>query len=253
MPAARALHSWPRKQELHQPRMLPVVRFRRSQSPPGVQDGSPTSAVEDRRYVRVGSHADVAKLAELIMDPGRDEPLIVLSSRAKERWPPLDVEDVRAIIGPSALTYFLETGPLSLDLGERLPDRHAPYNGSFRVWLPGVSSQGDRREHPSVFDPAGDYGTRSLKQLAYGLREAYFRRGIEPQVNPVRAYRSLQLVRVEDEAELRIRDLEEQLARTVEEREEATQRGRDESEEAVRCARKERDGALARERQSKRR
>ncbi len=203
--------------------------------------------------MRVESHADVPKLAELIMDPGRDEPLIVLSSRAKERWPPLEVQDVRAIIGPSALMYLLETGPLSLDLAERLPDRQAPYNGSFRVWLPGVSEQSDRREHPSVFDPTGEYGMRSLKQLAYGLREAYFRRGIEPQINPVGAYRSLQLVRVQDEAELRIRDLEEQLAQTIEEREEATQRGRDESEEAVRRARKERDDALARGRQTKRR
>jgi hypothetical protein len=42
-----------------------------------------------------------------------------------------------------------------------------------------------------VFDATGEYGSRSLRWLAYGLREALAVRGVEPQVNPLVAYRSL--------------------------------------------------------------
>ena len=193
------------------------------------------------------------ELAGVVLDPGREELVVVLTSRAKELWPPLDVEDVRAIVGPGALIYFLQTGPLSIDFSDRLPHRQGPYNGSLRVWLPGVSAEGDRHEHPSVFDPTGEYGPRALRQLAYALRDALAARGIEGQVDPWLAYRSLQLVRVTDEADLVKSGLEEQLARALSERDEAAQRARNESEEAVKRARKERDEALHRERESERR
>ena len=203
--------------------------------------------------VVVESHGAVQELAGVVLDPGREELVVVLTSRAKELWPPFDVEDVRAIVGPGALIYFLQTGPLSIDFSDRLPNRQGPYNGSLRVWLPDVSADGDRHQHPSVFDPTGEYGPRALRQLAYALRDALAARGIEPQVDPWLAYRSLQLVRLQDEADLVRNGLQEQLARALSERDEAAQRARDESEEAVKRARKERDEALHRERQSERR
>ena len=204
-------------------------------------------------YLLVHNHAEVQELAEVVLNPGREELVVVLSSRAKEQWPPLDVDDVRAIVGPGARIYILPTGGLSLDLNERLPGRLTPYNGSVGAWLPGFGPESDPREHPIVFDPTGEYGLRALRQLAYGLRDALLVRGVEGQADPWLAYRSLQLVRVKDEADLKIHSLQEQLTQALEERDEAAQRARDESEEAVKRARKERDEALNGEREAARR
>jgi len=201
----------------------------------------------------VQNHAEVQELAEVVLDPGREELVVVLSSRAKEQWPPLDVDDVRAIVGPGARIYILPTGGLSLDLNERLPGRLTPYNGSVGAWLPGFGPESDLREHPIVFDPTGEYGLRTLRQLAYGLRDALLVRGVEGQADPWLAYRSLQLVRVKDEADLKIHGLQEQLTQALEERDEAAHRARDESDEAVRRARKERDQAIQREQHAERR
>ncbi len=204
-------------------------------------------------YLLVQNHAEVQELAEVVLDPGREELVVVLSSRAKEQWPPLDVNDVRAIVGPGARIYVLPTGGLSLDLNERLPGRLTPYNGSVGAWLPGFGPESDLREHPIVFDPTGEYGLRALRQLAYGLRDALLVRDVEGQADPWLAYRSLQLVRVKDEADLKIHGLQEQLSQALEERDEAAQRARDESEEAVKRARKDRDQAIQRERDAERR
>lgn len=189
----------------------------------------------------------------MVLDPGREELVVVLTSRAKERAPSLDVDDVRAIVGPAAQIYYVATGPLTRDLSGRLPDQRGPYNGSLRMWLPGVDADRDRRKHPDVFDPTGGYGTPVLQQLAYRLRDAYALRDIEPEVKPLAAYRSLRIVRLEDEAQMKLHDMQESLARAVEERDEASQRARDESEEAVKRARTERDQALGRARDAERR
>ena len=77
-----------------------------------------------------------------------------------------------------------------------------------------------------MFDATGEYGPRSLRQLAYGLREALTARGIEPHLDPVVAHRSLEIIRVLDEAEVTKRGYEEQLTRAREERDEAAGRER---------------------------
>jgi hypothetical protein len=195
----------------------------------------------------VKSHHDVAELADVVLDPDRQDPVVVLTSRAGEREPALDVEDGRAIVGPSASIYFLPTGRLSLDLGERAPDRRGPYNGSLRVWLPGVSAQGHPREHPQVFDPTGEYGPRSLRQLAYGLRDAFRMRDIAPQIDPVAAHRSLELIRITEEAETAKHGYEEQLALMRNERDEALKDGR-EAERRLRVAQRDRGSSWVSER-----
>src|ERR1039458_10040890 len=139
-------------------------------------------SVGDRSYVVVKTRDDVAELAGVVLDPARKDLVVVLTSRQDQREPSLDVEDVRAIVGPSALIYFMLTGRLSVDLGERMPDRRGPYNGSMRVWLPGA--QGHHREHPQVFDPTGEYGPRSLIHLPYGLRNAFLMRDLNPLCHP---------------------------------------------------------------------
>jgi hypothetical protein len=181
----------------------------------------------DRPYVVVKTHADVAELADVVLDPARKDLVVVLTSRQDEREPSLDVEDVRAIVGPSALIYFMLTGRLSLDLGERAPDRRGPYNGSMRVWLPGAGVKGHPGEHPQVFDPTGEYGPRSLRKLAYGLRDAHMIRSMVPEVDPVAAHRSLELIRVTEEAEAAKHGYEEQLALAHQERDEAVKAERE--------------------------
>jgi hypothetical protein len=195
--------------------------------------------VTDRPYVPVKSHSEVAELVDTMLAPNREELVVVLTSRAGEREPSLDAEDVRAIVGPSASIHFVLTGRLSLDLSERAPDRRGPYNGSLRVWLPGVSATGHPREHPQVFDPTGEYGPRSLRQLAYGLRDAFRIRNLEPEVDPVAAHRSLEIVRITEAAEATRRDYEEQLNRAHRERDDAV-RGVREAERRLRIAERER-------------
>jgi hypothetical protein len=108
-----------------------------------------------------------------------------------------------------------------------------------RVWLPRVSAQGHPREHPQVFDPTGEYGPRSLRQLAYGLRDAFRRRGIEPQVDPVAGHRSLEIIRVTEEAETSKLSYEEQLTLARKERDEAV-KGEREAERRLRMAQRDR-------------
>ena len=200
----------------------------------------PTSESDgDRPYVVVKTHDDVAELAGVVLDPARKDLVVVLTSRQDEREPSLDVEDVRAIVGPSASIYFMLTGRLSLDLGERAPDRRGPFNGSMRVWLPGASVKGHPREHPQVFDPTGEYGPRSLRQLAYGLRDAHMIRSMVPEVDPVAAHRSLELIRVTEEAEMAKHDYEERLTLMRKERDEALKTGR-EAERRLRVTQRDR-------------
>jgi hypothetical protein len=96
-----------------------------------------------------------------------------------------------------------------------------------RVWLPGVSAKGHPREHPQVFDPTGEYGPRSVRQLAYGLRDAHMIRSMVPEVDPVAAYRSLALIRVTEEAEIAKHEYEEQLTFAHKERDEAVKAERE--------------------------
>jgi hypothetical protein len=211
------------------------VKFRRSEPlSNGRLGGQP--------YVVVGTHCEVEELADVVLDPARKDLVVVLTSRAGEREPSLDVEDVRAIVGPSASIYFLPTGRLSLDLSERVPDRRGPYNGSLRVWLPDVDAASHRREHPQVFDGTGEYGPQSLRQLAHGLREAFRKRDIEPQVDPVLAHRSLEIVRVIDEAEVTKLEYQEQLSRAFKERDQAV-KGERLAERRLRMAERERSAS----------
>jgi hypothetical protein len=202
----------------------------------------PSQSGTDRPYFVIRTHPDVAELTDLLLDPAREDLVVVLTSRIGEREPSLDVEDVRTIVGPSAAIYFLPTGRLSLDLGERAPDRRGPYNGSLRVWLPGVGAQGHPRQHPQVFDPTGEYGPRSLRQLAYGLREAFRMRDLAPRVDPVAAHRSLELIRITDEAETAKHGYEQQLAHAREERDDAFRRARA-AERRLRIAERDRGSA----------
>lgn len=199
----------------------------------------PSVPEPDRPYYMVKTHHDVAEVVERVLDPDREDLVVVLTARQDQREPSLDVEDVRAIVGPSARIYFLLTGRLTLDLGIRVPDRRGPFNGSMRVWLPGVSTKGHPREHPQVFDPTGEYGPRSLRQLAYALRDAHMIRSMVPQVDPVAAQRSLELVRVTEEAEAVKRGYEEQLTLAHKERDEAV-KGEREAERRLRMT--QRDG-----------
>ncbi len=205
----------------------------------------PSVPETNRPYVVVKSHRDVAEIVERVLDPDRDDLVVVLTARQDQREPSLDVEEVRAIVGPSARIYFLLTGRLTLELGMRVPDRRGPFNGSMRVWLPGVSAKGHPREHPQVYDPTGEYGPRSLRQLAYALRDAHMIRSMVPEVDPVAAHRSLALIRVTEEAEIAKHEHEEQLTLAHKERDEAV-KGEREAERRLRMTQRDRGAARVR-------
>jgi hypothetical protein len=158
-----------------------------------------------------------------------------------ELGPSLDEEDIRGVVGTQARIYVLPTGPLSFALADRLPDHKGPYNGSIRIWLR-ISAQDEQPPSVTVYDAKAVYGQQSLRALAFQLREAFATHDSKPEVDPVLAYRSLEMTRVIDEAEVVKRGYEEQLTTA-----------RKEGDEQVKQARKERDEAGHREREAQRR
>lgn len=89
-----------------------------------------------------------------------------------------------------------------------------------------------------MFDPTGEYGPRSLRQLAYGLRDAFRLKGIEPLLDPVAAHRSLEIVRIAESAEAARHDYQERLNRAHAERDEAI-RGARKAERRLRIAQRD--------------
>jgi len=124
------------------------------------------SETEDAGHIVLSSERELTVLAEEILDPQRDYPIVCLTVRPGERDPALPATAVREIVGPGVPIYFVRTRRLTRYLGSLLPPHFDVWDGATRVWWPGVSERSDPIEHPRVYDPSGRYGQDSLQRLA---------------------------------------------------------------------------------------
>ncbi|WP_320672678.1 hypothetical protein [Patulibacter defluvii] len=112
-----------------------------------------------------------AQLAAEVLDPGRRQPIVCLSTRAGEDRPALDVRRVREAVGRGVLLRAVRTGPASRALSACLPPQLGVFGGAARVWWPGVDERADPRAHPLVLDRAGRYGRRAVEVLSDRVEE----------------------------------------------------------------------------------
>lgn len=112
-----------------------------------------------------------AQLAAEVLDPGRRQPIVCLSTRAGEDRPALDVRRVREAVGRGVLLRAVRTGPASRALSACLPPQLGVFGGAARIWWPGVDEHADPRAHPLILDRAGRYGRRALEVLADRIDE----------------------------------------------------------------------------------
>lgn len=153
------------------------------------------------------SIASVCSVCDEILSASRQVALIGLTSRPGEQSPAVSALAVRQIVGDEVGVYFIPTGELTYALCELLPERLGVFGGAARLWWPGVSEASDPRDHPLIYDGAGDYGDSTLTRIA-----AAYRNG------PPRSYRSVEgetllerVVRQRDEALRENERLREQL------------------------------------------
>lgn len=106
---------------------------------------------------------DGERLAAEVLDPGRTRPIVLLTSRNREREPALDPDEVRETIGGDAILYFMESGPATDALDAALPPKFGAWHGAGRIWWPGVSQSSDPYAHPLIHDPYGVYGKRAME------------------------------------------------------------------------------------------
>ncbi len=103
-------------------------------------------------YVLLRSKRELKKLAEEILGPERDYPIVCLTARSGEKGPALDAEVVRRVMGPGIPIYFVSGLRTYFFLSSMLPKGLGVWRGATRVWWPGVRTESDPREHPLICD-----------------------------------------------------------------------------------------------------
>ncbi|MDR3201582.1 MAG: hypothetical protein LBT54_00325, partial [Bifidobacteriaceae bacterium] len=97
---------------------------------------------------RIGTDRDVQRLADLILDPARERPVVVVSTRSGEQEPWIDVEHVAREVAGLADVWVLPTSSLSWHFSDRLPPLTQVYGGAGRVYPVGDLWQEDPYQSP---------------------------------------------------------------------------------------------------------
>lgn len=83
---------------------------------------------------RVSSSAAVRDLAHGLLDPRRLEPWVVVTSAVGSEHPFFDIDDLEQQVGDVCPVYLVQTGPLTQELAELLPDRCQVFGGAARAY-----------------------------------------------------------------------------------------------------------------------
>lgn len=113
---------------------------------------------------RLSSVADVDDLVAELFDPGRTDPIVVVTTRNRETTPLIDPEPLAAGITPLPVR-LLETGDLTRHLTANLPDLFGVFGGAARIWWPNLKSTDDPHRHPLVFCYAAEDAPRATQKL----------------------------------------------------------------------------------------
>jgi hypothetical protein len=96
--------------------------------------------------------SDAARgLADHVLDPGRERPIVCVSVPRRDSKPLVDVEEMEAAVGHVADVWVVRTGDATWELAHRLPVGLDVYDGAVRVWWPSLDETGDRFAHPLFF------------------------------------------------------------------------------------------------------
>jgi hypothetical protein len=148
-------------------------------------------------YLQIHTHEQILELADELTAPERDYLVVGVTSIPRENVPSIDVDILQCILPIDARIYFIPSGSLTFRLMGLLPDRRAPYNGATRIWMPGADWENDRFSHPQVYDESNEYGPRAIREIAYKLRHALRKSGLSVELDPVDAYRDLEVAQVQ--------------------------------------------------------
>jgi len=88
------------------------------------------------------------RLADLILDPRRVDPVVCVTIPAWASEPLLDVVKLEEALAGAAQVWVMPTGDVSWELSHRLPTGLDVYGGAARLWWPGVDDQSDPWDHP---------------------------------------------------------------------------------------------------------
>jgi len=99
----------------------------------------------------VDSPEAAAQLADEILDPARQRPLVCVTIPPWTSEPLVDVEVLEQALDGAAAIILMPTGDASWELTYRLPRGLDVYGGAVRVWWPGVDEGAERHAHPLLF------------------------------------------------------------------------------------------------------
>ncbi|TFD73385.1 hypothetical protein E3T54_16540 [Cryobacterium sp. Sr8] len=94
-------------------------------------------------YTRVESSAAVQQLAAGLHDAARDRPWVVVTSRFGSRTPDILLDQLAEDIADVTEVFLLETGALTRELSDLLPDRFQVYGGAGRSYPVGADALTD--------------------------------------------------------------------------------------------------------------
>ena len=94
-------------------------------------------------YTRVESSAAVQQLAAGLHDPARERPWVVVTSRFGSGEPDILLDRLAEDVGDVTRIFLLETGALTHELSDLLPDRFQVYGGAGRSYPAGPDSLTD--------------------------------------------------------------------------------------------------------------
>lgn len=131
-----------------------------------VTDASAPQATLGAEPIRIDSSAGVTRLAATVLDPGRSQPIVCLTSKSD---PGADANELARHLAGVAAVWVLPTGDLSWELTDRLPEHLDVYGGAARIWLPLGAAVPRPEEHPLLLahgrENEGTLGERILRQL----------------------------------------------------------------------------------------
>ena len=94
-------------------------------------------------YTRVSTNEAVAQLAHGLRDPARVRPWVVVSSPFGQAEPELLVDELLSEVADVARVFLIETGDLTHQLSDLLPERFQVYGGAARSYPAATAAHGD--------------------------------------------------------------------------------------------------------------
>lgn len=114
---------------------------------------------------RVTDDAAAERLAALLLRPGRDRPVVVISTPAGHGDPLIDVSTVVGEVGDLADIWIITTGPHSWTFSEHMPSLTQVYGGAGRVYPVGTEWIDNPYRSPLHFARDAEQGLRAAEKL----------------------------------------------------------------------------------------